>query len=343
MFESTAALDRRRFIRRAAIGAAGFAALGYRSSSARAAEKVTVALDWYPNANHAGLYLAEKQGEFKAAGIEIDLYTPSDPTVVLQTVGAGQDTFGISYQTDVLLARAQGVPVVAIAALVQHPLVCVMALKEKEIARPADLKGKTVGYPGIPSQEAYLATMLETDGLALTDINLVNVEFNLVPAVISGQADAVMGAYWTHETILAEQEGYPVTTLRVEDWGVPDFYELVLVAREETVARRAELVTAFLTAVQRGYEAAIADPEAAIETLLTSYPETDRVVEEKGLDLLIPVWTDGVPAFGTQTAERWTTYGEWMKSRDLIPRDLDITRAFSTDLLPAPPATPVAG
>jgi putative hydroxymethylpyrimidine transport system substrate-binding protein len=337
-------LDRRQFIRRAATGAAGLTALGHRSWSARAAAatKVTVALDWYPNANHAGLYLAEKQGAFADAGLEVDLYTPSDPTVVLQTVGAGKDTFGISYQTDVLLARAQGVPVVSIAALVQHPLVCVMALAEKHIVRPADLKGRTVGYPGIPSQEAYLETMLEEDGLTMSDISLVNVEFNLVPAVISGQADAVMGAYWTHETILAQQEGYPVTTMRVEDWGVPDYYELVLVASEETLAKRPALVTAFLTAVQRGYDAAIADPKTAIDTLVGAYPETDRAVEEQGMQLLLPVWTDGVPAFGVQTAERWNSYAEWMKSRTLIPADLDVAAAYTTTLLPAHAATPIA-
>jgi putative hydroxymethylpyrimidine transport system substrate-binding protein len=330
---------RRRLLGNAVLGV-GFIALSHPAPPARAAEKVTVALDWYPNANHAGLFVAEAQGGFAAAGLEVDLYTPSDPTVVLQTVGAGQDTFGISYQTDVLLARAQGVPVVSIAALVQHPLVCVMSLASAAIARPADLAGKTIGYPGIPSQEAFMATMLESDGLTLDDVNLVNVEFNLVPAVISGQADAVMGAFWTHETILAEQEGYPVTIMRVEDWGVPDYYELVLVASEETVSGKPDLVTAFLTAVQDGYEAAIANPAAALDTLVTANPETDRAVEEQGLELLIPVWTDGVPAFGVQTADRWNTYAEWMKSRALIPADLDVAAAFTTALLPVPGATP---
>src|SRR3954447_10809639 len=99
------------------------------SASARAADsiKIKVALDWYPNANHAGLFLAKERGYFKQAGLDVDFYTPADPTAVLQTVGAGKDDFGISYQTDLLLAREQGVPVVSVAALVQHPLLCVMA------------------------------------------------------------------------------------------------------------------------------------------------------------------------------------------------------------------------
>ncbi len=336
-------LNRRRFIQRSAITAAGMTSFGFSFKPSLAADKITLALDWYPNANHAGLFQAQANGLFTAAGLDLDLYTPSDPTVVLQTVGAGRDTFGISYQTDVLLARAQGVPVVSIAALVQHPLICLMSLKTAGITRPADLKGKTVGYPGIPSQEAFLATMLETDGLTASDVELVNVEFNLLPALISGQADAVMGAYWTHETILAEQEGYPVDILRVEAWGVPDFYELVLVTSEERLKSQPEMVEAFLTAMQRGYESTIDDPATALETLITAYPETDRAVEEQGLALLIPAWMDGVATFGEQHEERWTSYAAWMASRELIPADLDVTAAFSTALLPSAGATPEAG
>lgn len=316
------------------------AALISRGSNAADAQKVTLALDWYPNANHAGIFLGQERGYYEAQGLQVDIYTPSDPTTVLQTVGAGKDTFGISYQTDVLLARAQGVPMVSVAALVQHPLLAVMSKKEAAIARPRDLVGKTVGYPGIPSQEAFLATMLETDGATLGDVSLVNVSFNLVPALISGQADAVMGAYWTHETILAEREGYPVDILRVEQWGVPDYYELVLVASEATVADRPDVVTSFLAATQHGYADAVADQPAALDALAAAYEGIDRDVETKGLQLLVPVWTDGVTAFGEQTSARWDTYGQWMKERALIPGDLDVSRAYTTALLPTPSATP---
>ncbi len=337
----------RHITRRTVLAAGGFAAstrLFPAVARAAESEKVNLALDWYPNANHAGLFLAQANGDFEAAGLEISIATPSDPTTVLQTVGAGRDTFGISYQTDVLLARAQGVPVVSIAALVQHPLTCVMALKTSGITRPRDLAGKSVGYPGIPSQEAFLATMLETDGSSMSEIELVNVEFNLVPAVISGNVAAVMGAFWTHETILADREGYPVDVLRVEDWGVPDYYELVLVASEDTVRDRADMVTRFLGAVERGYTAAIGAPMKAIAAIAKAYPETDQAVEAAGMELLISVWTaPGVP-FGTQTAARWTALGDWMKQHNLIPADLDVSQAVRLDLLPAPAAaTPTAG
>ena len=174
-----------------------------RPARGQGGEAISVALDWYPNANHAGLFLAAARGGFAAEGLgEVTLTTPADPTTVLQTVAAGRDTLGISYQTDVLLARAQGVPVVSVATIADRPLLGVMSLAETAIGRPADLAGRTVGYPGIPSQEAFLATMLEADGRVLADIELVNVGFDLLPALFSGRAEAVMGAYWTHETCL---------------------------------------------------------------------------------------------------------------------------------------------
>lgn len=297
---------------------------------------ITVALDWYPNANHAGLYLALERGYFTDAGLAVELYTPSDPTTVLQTVGAGRDTFGISYQTDVLLARAEDVPVVSVAALVQRPLLGIMVLAESGITRPADLAGNTVGYPGIPSQEAYLATMLATDELTLADVELVNIGFELVPALISGRVDASLGSYWTHETILAEREGYPVDILRVDDWGVPLYYELVLVASEDLIADDPATIRAFLEAMQHGYDDAIADPAAALDALAAASPDLDRDVEAEGIDLLIPAWTEDVPAFGVQTAGRWREYAAWMAENDLIPADLDPEAAFTPDLLPTP-------
>jgi len=306
-------------------------------------EQITIALDWYPNANHAGLFLAQERGYFAAEGLDVELVTPADPSTVLQTVGAGRDDFGISYQTDLLLARAQDVPVVSVAALVQHPLMGVMVKADAGIARPADLVGETVAYPGIASQEAFLATMLETDGAALADIELVNVSFELIPAVLSGRAAGAMGAYWTHETILAEREGTPVEVLRVEDWGVPDYYELILTANEATLDERPETVRALLRAIQRGYGDAAADPDAALDALAAAYPDLVREVEAEGLALLIPEWTDGVPTYGTQTAARWDAFGAWMKGRGLIPEDLDVAAAWDGEVLPAGAGTPVAG
>lgn len=300
----------------------------------------SVPLDWYPNANHAGLFMAQERGYYADEGLAPDFYTPSDPTTVLQTVGAGRDAFGISYQTDLLLARAAGVPVTSILALTQRPLQGIMVLQESGISRPAALAGKTVGYPGIPSQEAFLATMLAHDGASMNDVALVNIGFDLVPGLVSGRVDASLGAFWTHEPILAAQEGFAADMLKVDDWGVPPYYELILVANEHDLATRQERLEGFLRATRRGYEDAIADPAAALTALRAASPEIDMAVETEGIRLLTPVWTDADGQFGTQTAQQWGDYAAWMVENELIPAELDIAAAWAGDL--APQATPTA-
>lgn len=302
-------------------------------------EAFSVPLDWYPNANHAGLFLAQERGYYADEGLQPEFYTPSDPTTVLQTVGAGRDAFGISYQTDLLLARAAGVPVTSILALTQRPLQGIMVLAESGIARPADLVGKTVGYPGIPSQEAFLATMLTSDGASMDDVELVNIGFDLVPGLVSGRVDASLGAFWTHEPILAAQEGFATDMLKVDDWGVPPYYELILVANEADLTARRERIEGFLRATRRGYQDAIADPEAALAALQAASPEIDLAVETEGLQLLIPVWTDANGQFGTQTVQQWQDYAAWMGENGLISADLESAAAWS-EVLP-PQATPV--
>lgn len=317
------------------------AAATHRPTPARAQDldAFSVPLDWYPNANHAGLFLAQERGYYADEGLQPEFYTPSDPTTVLQTVGAGRDAFGISYQTDLLLARAAGVPVTSILALTQRPLQGIMVLAESGISRPADLVGKTVGYPGIPSQEAFLATMLTSDGASMDDVELVNIGFDLVPGLVSGRVDAALGAFWTHEPILAAQEGFATDMLKVDDWGVPPYYELILVANEADLTARRERIEGFLRATRRGYQEAIADPEAALAALQAASPEIDLAVETEGLQLLIPVWTDADGQFGTQTAQQWQDYAAWMGENGLISADFESAAAWS-EVLPLQ-ATPV--
>jgi putative hydroxymethylpyrimidine transport system substrate-binding protein len=292
---------------------------------------VKLALDWYPNANHLGLFIAQEKGYFRQENLDVTLYTPVDPSTVLQTVGSGTDDFGISYQPDVLLARAQGVPVVSIAGLVQHPLNSVIALKSSGITRPRDLVGKKIGYPAIPTNEPLLGTMLKTDGArGLQDVELVNVGFDLVPALISRRVDAVVGAYWTHESIMLENQGYPVHIMRMEAWGVPDYYELVLVTNENMIKSKPEAITRFLRAIRRGYEDAAQDPQAGVAILLKgTKAEVDETIERPGATLLAPLWqTDKVP-FGTQDAARWENFTRWMQANGLLERPVKAEDAFT--------------
>jgi putative hydroxymethylpyrimidine transport system substrate-binding protein len=165
-------------------------------------------------------------------------------------------------------------------------------------------------------------------------VQKIDVGFDLVAALVSKQADAIIGAYWVHESIVAELQGHPVNIMRVEQYGVPDFYELVLVTNEKMIEDNEESVRKFLRATVKGYEDIRKDPQAGINVLMQRAPDTDRRVEERGIVLLAPLWTDGAPKFGWQDPERWLSYGEWMVSNNLLPRPLDWNRAFTNEFLP---------
>ena len=296
---------------------------------------IKLALDWYPNANHLGLFIAQQKSYFEEENLDVTMYTPSDPSTVLQTVGAGQDEFGMSYQPDVLLARNEGVPVVSILGVVQHPLNSLMTLKSSEITRPAQLAGKKVGYPGIPTNEPLLETMLKADGLGgLEDVELVNIGWNISESLIGEKVDGVVGAYWTHESINMENIGYPVNVMRMEEWGVPDYYELVLVTSEDYLAENEDVAERFVRAIKRGYAEAIGDPQAGVDVLVAENEgEIDESIDRPGADLLVPMWQ--LPSgggFGTQEPERWNSFVQWMKDNGMLEQSLDASAAYRADI-----------
>jgi len=295
---------------------------------------VSIALDWYPWGNHSGLYVARANGYFEDEGLNVNIYVPGDPATGLQLVATGRDTFTISYQTDVLLARAEGLEIISVAALVQHPLNSIMALESSGIERPSDLEGRTIGMAGVASDEPLLRSILEADGLTLDDVELVTVGFDLMPALLGGTVDAVIGAYWVHESILAEQQGEAVNVIRIEDWGVPDHYELLLVTSASFAAENPEIVERFIRAMRLGYADAGDDRAAAIDTLVAAVPETDRELELEGIELLAPLWTDGgtVP-FGTQSLERWESYAAWLLENGIISQAAPVEEAFTNDFV----------
>ena len=276
--------------------------------------KVKLALDWYPNANHTGLYIALEKGYFQDENIDIEIYTPSDPSTVLQTVGAGQDDFGISYQPDLILAKSKNIPVKSVLAFVQHPLNIIMTLEESNITRPSDLKGKKIAYPGIPLNENLLDTLLKADGLqGKQEVELINTGYDLVPPLIGKTVDACLGCYLSHETIMAENEGFPVNVMRMEKWGVPDYYELVLVASDEMITNNKDLVQRMTRAISKGYNDAVSNPKEGIDNLVkATNEEIDQAIEYPGVELLAPLWVDNEGRFGVQNEEKWAIFSKWL-------------------------------
>ncbi len=295
--------------------------------------QVSVALDWYPWSNHTGLYMAQDKGYYKDVGLDVKIYVPSNPEDVLKLVGSGKDSFGISYEADVLLARSEGIGVKSIAAMVQRPLNTLMTLKSSGITRPKQLEGKKVGYPGIPGEEAMLATMMEKDGSSIDKVELVNVGYDLVPALIGKKVDAIIGGYAVHEAILAEEQGYPVNVISVTDWGVPRYYELVMVTSDKMASEQADVVKRFMWATAKGYNDAMKDPAKALELLKKANPEADMKMEEQGSKILMPLWMDNVTTYGWQEKDRWQNFEQWMRSKGLLTKDVNVDDAYTNDFL----------
>jgi putative hydroxymethylpyrimidine transport system substrate-binding protein len=253
----------------------------------------------------------------------------------LQLLAAGKVDLAISYEPELLLARDQGQPLVAIAALVQRPLTSIVSLGSKHISRPSRLRGKTVGDAGIPYQHAYLQTILQQAGVPRNSVKEVNVGSNLVPAMVSGRVDATLGAYWNYEAIQLLQMGKHPNVIHVESAGVPTYDELVLVAREDEVANRTNILRRFVQALGRGYASVRSDPQAGVNALVKANPTLSSKLQLASVRATLSSYFPSDPnhPWGWQDSRQWTAYGEWMLSHHLISNAAAVVDASTNQLL----------
>ena len=293
-------------------------------------KELSLALDWYPNSNHAGIYSAIDEGFFDEEGIKLSVYTPSDPTAIISSVASGRDDFGLSYHPDILQAQSVGLEIVSVLSISQHPLNSIMTLKKSSIKNPSDLKGKVVGYPGIPSNKAMLETVLSSQNININDVETVDVGFELVKALVSGSVDAIIGAYWTHESIVMELQGYDIEIMRLEEWGVPDYYELILITNKSFLEENKSDVEKVVNSFKKGYEFSIKNPQESITSLISIAGEeiVEEDVERAGVELLIPMWQSNNLPFGHQDISKWEETYEWMYQNNFLEKELIIENLF---------------
>lgn len=297
-------------------------------------EPLRIVLDYFPNADHAGLYAAIADGEFRRAGLDVTPEVPSDPAAPLKLLAAGRADLAISYEPEVLLARDRGLRVVSVGAMIQKPLTSIMALGKAGIRRPADLKGKTVGTAGIPYQSAYLRTILESAGLPDNAVKEISVGFNLVPAMLSGKVDATLGAFWNYEGVQLRLAHKRPTIIRMERAGVPTYNELVIVARQADLARRGSRVRRFVQALGRGWESVRSDPRAAVRALLAANRDLDPRLQLASIRATLPVvFPGGGRPFGWQDPAAWDRYAKWMYANRLLRRPALPGTAFTNEFL----------
>jgi putative hydroxymethylpyrimidine transport system substrate-binding protein len=283
-------------------------------------EDFSLTLDFYPNPDHAGIYMAEKLGYFEEAGLDVSIATPSDPAVPIKQVVAGRSDLAISYEPEVALAREQGLDVVAIAALVNRPLTSMIWLRKSGVKGVGDLKGKTVATAGIPYQDAFLQTILGRVKLTPDDVKIVNVGFGLLPALLGGSAQALLGGFLNVEGIDLRERGKAPVVTPVDALGVPTYDELVLVARRASLEENPEKFRLFLAALERGTDAAVQQPGAATEAITEANPDLEPKLTAAEVKVTLPLLgarTKGQP-YGYMDSGEWSTFAGWMRDNGQI-------------------------
>jgi len=278
------------------------------------ADKLTVLLDWFTNPDHAQLIIAQELGYFADQDLEIEMIEPTDPSLPPKMVAAGNADIAITYQPQLHVQISEGLPLVRFGTLVSTPLNSLVVLKDGPIKSIADLDGKTVGFSVGGFEEALLKSMLKTHGLQLSDVELINVNFSLSPSLITGQVDAVIGAYRNFELNQMDIEGHPGTAFYPEEHGVPVFDELILVAHNDQ--RDNPALGRFMAALQSATTYIINHQDEAWEIFKNSAPDTlDNELNRRA-------WGDTLPRLALRPSaideQRYEAFGQFMLDQGLI-------------------------
>ena len=296
---------------------------------------LTVVLDWYPNALHAFLYQAQKEGYFAEQGLEVDIQPPAGVNDAMSMVAAGKADIGLYYQQDVIRARAeQDVPIKSIGAVVQGPLNIILSLKDKNITKPQDLEGKTVGYAGTELSEALVHSIMQSNGADPDSVNMVDVGFDLMSSMTTGNVDATIGCLVNHEVPQMEKEGFEVNYFFPDDFGVPQYYEGIFLASDKMIENEPDVLAGFLTACSKGFEDFKNNTDEVLQVLLDNQDEAnfalDPDVEKKSCETLLPLMETADAKFLSQTEECWQENIDWMYDQGLIAEKPDVSDVMTT-------------
>ena len=283
------------------------------ASPAAAADKLTVMLDWFINPDHGPLYVALERGEFERRGLDVELIPPADPNDPPKLVAAGRADLAISYQPQLHLQVAAGLPLMRVGTLVATPLSSLVVLADSPIKSIADLKGRKVGFSVGGFEDALLGAMLDKHGLRLDDVELINVNFSLSPSLMSGQVDAVIGAYRNFELNQMDLEGRPGRAFYLEEEGVPAYDELIVVAKRENASD--PRISGFIDALEAATQYMVNHPDSAWELFIKGRKDLDDELNRRA-------WRDTLPRFALRPAAldsgRYQAFAEFLKGRGMI-------------------------
>lgn len=295
--------------------------------------KITVVLDWVPNTNHTGLYAARDLGYYRDQGLEVDIIQPSEGGSA-QLIAAGKGDFGISYQEEVTAARSQNIPVVAIAAVIQHNTSGFASPVEKNIKTPRDFEGKTYGGWGSPAESAMIKALMDKHGADFTKVNMLNIGASDFFTSIQKDVDFTW-IYWGWTGIEAEQRNMDLNFIRLQDeYQALDFYTPVIIASEKQLKENPDIVKKFIQATSQGYIYAINHPDQAAELLLKAVPELNREMVLASQKYLAAEYQSDAPRWGQMKSAVWKSYADFMFDNQLIEKNINPDQAFTNQFLP---------
>ena len=279
-----------------------------------AQDKMTLLLDWFVNPDHGPIILAEEKGYFAEQGLEVEVIPPADPSAPPRLVAAGQADLAVSYQPQLHLQIHEGLPLKRVGTLVATPLNCLLVLADGPIATPADLKGKKVGFSVAGVEEAILAAVLGKYGVGTEEIEMINVNFSLSPSLMSGQVDAVIGAFRNFELNQMEIEGVEGRCFYIEEEGVPPYDELIYVANPERMD--ADMIARFLAATEKATQFIVNNPEESWKIFAATSAELQDELNAKA-------WVDTLPRFALRPAAvdagRYERFEAFLNEAGLAP------------------------
>jgi len=286
-----------------------------------AADKMTLLLDWFLNPDHGPVIVAEELGYFAEQNLEVEIVAPADPSAPPKLVAAGQADLAISYQPQLHLQIHEGLPLRRVGTLVATPLNCLLTLEEGPIQSIADLKGKKIGFSVAGVEEAILRAVLGKYGVALEDVEMVNVNFSLSPALMSKQVSAVIGAYRNFELNQMDIEGVPGRCYYIEEEGVPAYDELIYVANPERMD--ADKIYRFLRATEKATQYIVNNPEKSWEI----FSATSKELQD---ELNARAWVDTLPRFALRPlgldSGRYSRFEKWLADSGLIDSVNDVEK-----------------
>ena len=295
-------------------------------------EKVTVVLDWTPNTNHTGLYVAQDKGYFAENGLDVEIIQPSE-TAVLQLVAAGTAQFGIDFQESLTFARDEGIPVVSIGAILQHNTSAFAAPADRGINSAKDFEGKNYGGWGMDMETATLKYMMEKVGGDFSKLNITTIgDTDFLTAAQMGSIDFAW-IYEGWEGISAQLKGVELTYVPFADDPIFDYYTPIIVTSEDMISSNSEMVDKFMDAVVKGYTFAAENPDESADILIKHAPELDAELVKASQEFLSPRYIDDAESFGVQKAEVWDRYTQWLYDQGFIETLVDSSKAFTNDFV----------